>query len=358
MNRIKKYFNLAIKILEGRITNKRIPASVVLCVTNRCNLRCAYCYAEYYDRHTEFTTKQILSLIDELYKMGTRHISLNGGEALIRDDIEVIVDKVNAKNMLCQLATNGLLIRKKINVIKKIDSLCISIDGDRKSTDLNRGTGTYDKIIDAMECLNDNRVKFYTNTVLTKNNKNAVDEIMELADKYGFRAQFSLLRGKDSPDKAIGLNDEEIKEVIGKILKYKKAGLPILFLYDSYENAFRWPFSYNKLMISGETAENYRPIKCYMKRFSCHIEANGLVYPCIVLVNKFKALNLLEVGFKKAWEHMANNKCQACYNICCSDVNLIFGFRPSSFWDAFKVIIERSSRVIWRKNNANKRNAD
>ena len=350
MNRIIRYFNLAIKILEGRLANKRIPASVVLCVTNRCNLRCVYCYAEYYDRnHAEFTTKQILSLIDELYEMGTRHISLNGGEALMREDIGIIVDKVNEKNMLCQLTTNGLLVKNKINVLKKVDSLCLSLDGDKRSTDLNRGAGTYDKIVDAIEFLNSNKINFYTNTVLTKNNKNAVDEVMELAGKYGFKAQFSLLRKEDSPDKAIVLDDKEAKEIIGKILKYKKAGFPILFLYDSYENAFRWPFSYNKLMISGETAEGYKPIKCYMKRFSCHIEANGLVYPCIVLVNKFKALNFLEVGFKKAWEHMANNDCKACYNTCCSDVNLIFGFRPNSLWDASRVIIERSLRVIRKK---------
>lgn len=357
MNRLKKYFNLALKILEGRLTNKRIPASVVLCVTNRCNLRCVYCYAEYYDRnHTEFTTEQILSLIDELYEMGTRHISLNGGEALMRDDIEIIIDKINAKNILCQLTTNGLLVRKKINALKKVDSLCLSLDGDKKSTDLNRGAGTYDKIIEAIGCLNDNKIKFYTNTVLTKNNKNAIDEVMELANQYDFRAQFSLLRREDSPNKAINLSDEESREAIGKVLKYKKAGLPILFLYDSYENAFRWPFSYNKLMVSGETAGNYKSFECYMKKFSCHIEANGLVYPCIVLVNKFKALNFLEVGFKKAWERMANNDCKACYNTCCSDVNLIFGFRLNSLWDASKIIIERSLRLVGKKNNANKRN--
>ena len=358
MNRIIKYFNLALKILKGRLTNKRIPASVVLCVTNRCNLRCAYCYAEYYDRHTEFTTGQILSLIDELYEMGTRHISLNGGEALMRDDIEIIVDKINAKNILCQLTTNGLLVKEKINVLKKVDSLCVSLDGNKKSTDLNRGAGAYDRIIEAIECLNDNKIKFYTNAVLTKNNKNAVDEVMELAGKYGFRAQFSLLREEDSPDKAIGLSDEESREIYGKILKYKKAGLPILFLRDSYENAFRWPFPYNKLMISGESAEGYKPIKCYMKSFSCHIEANGLVYPCIVLVNKFKALNFLEVGFKKAWEHMANNDCKACYNTCCGDVNLIFGFRLNSLWEASRVIIERSLRLVGKKNDKDKKITD
>ena len=37
---------------------------------------------------------------------------------------------------------------------------------------------------------------------------------------------------------------------------------------------------------------------------ACQIEADGLVYPCVTLVNKFKALNLREVGFKKAWENL------------------------------------------------------
>jgi len=321
---------------------RRIPIQVVLCVTNRCNLRCVYCYEEYYDRnYKEFTTEQILSLIDELCDMGTKLISINGGEALVRDDIEVIVDKINKKNILCQLTTNGLLVKKNIPVLKKVDSLTLSIDGYGESNDLNRGRGTYEKIIEAFECLNENHIKFHSHTVLTKNNKNAVDEILTLASKYKFQTRFSPLRIADSPDKTIGLNDEEVTEIIGKIIRYKKQGRPIFFSEKPYENLLNWPFSYDKQYVYEELPGGFKQIECFIKRFSCHIEANGLVYPCIVLVNKFKALNFLEAGFKKAWENLADNKCRACNNICCNDLNLTFGFKPNAAWKALKIVVNR-----------------
>lgn len=340
-----KYISYISRIITGHISGRNIPILVTICVTNRCNLRCRYCYEEYYERnHREFTTEELLSLIDELAEIGTKYISVNGGEALLRDDIEVIVDRIREKGMLCHLSTNGLLVKDRLSVLKKIDSLAISLDGSEKSNDLNRGTGTYRKIIEAMDCLAEIKIKFHSHTVLTTNNKNAVDEMMTLARQYGFKTQFSLLRQSDSPDKTLGLENDEAKEVVQRIVDYKKAGFPIFFSSDAYEYFLHWPFSYEKQIINETLPDGYKPIKCYIKRFSCHIEANGLVYPCIVLVNKFKALNFLEVGFKKAWEKLSNNDCKACYNICCNDINLTFGLKLRSTWNAFKIVMGRITR--------------
>jgi len=339
---MKKYISYILEITKGHIAHKNIPILVTLCLTTRCNLKCIYCYADCNERNQkEFTTSEILNLIDELAEMGTKYISLNGGEALLRDDIEIIINKIKEKHILCHLSTNGVLVKKNIQALKKIDSIAISIDGDRESNDSNRGKGTYDKIIDGFECLSENNIKFHTHTVLTKNNKNALDEMMPLARKYGFKAQFSSLRGEDSPNKTIVLEDDKLKKIISKILEYKKNRYPVFFSYDSYKNLLEWPFSYNKSTVFDTLPDDYKPIPCYIKRFSCHIEANGLVYPCIVLVNKFRALNLLEVGFKKAWENLATNDCKACYNICCNDLNLIFGLRLNSIRNAFKIVMNR-----------------
>lgn len=339
---INKYFNFFSEILKGRITSKRIPISVVLCLTNRCNLRCLYCYEEYYDRngHHEFTTGQIFSLIDELARMGTKFISINGGEVLLRNDIGAIIDKIKEKNIFCQLITNGLLLKKKADVLKNVDSLCLSLDGKGAENDSNRGQGTYDKIIDLIEYLRENGIKFHTNTVFTKNNRNAVDDIMGLADKYNFKARFSILRGEDSPNKDICLNDEEVKQTISKLINYKKNGFPAFYSYSTFKNVLDWPFSFDTQIISGAMPAGYKPIPCYLRQFSCHIEANGLVYPCVVLVNKFKAVNFLESGFKKAWENLEDNDCKACYNICCNDLNLLCGLRLEPVWNAFKLAMD------------------
>lgn len=343
MQALIKYFAYAKEIFKGRFGQKNIPIFVTICVTKRCNLNCTYCYLDSYEiKGKEFDAGHLLDLIDELLKMGTKYISLNGGEALLRSDLEIIVDKIRKNNILCHLSTNGLLIEKNVSLLKKIDSLSVSIDGFEDANDLNRGQGTFRKIISAIEFLNKNHIKFHTHTVLTKNNKESVDEIMALALKYGFSAQFSPLRPQDSPNKQINLDDIELKETTKKIMDYKKRGLPIFFSYEPYKNLLNWPYPYNKQMIFDKPPAGYRPITCYIKRFSCHIEPDGLVYPCIVLVNKIQGLNFLEVGFRRAWENLANNNCQACYNVCCNDLNLIFGLKPDAICNALKIALSRS----------------
>jgi len=342
MSRLIKYAAFVKEILKGHVTGRHIPILVTLCVTNRCNIRCVYCYEEYYERnHREFTTEELLNLIDELACMGTKYISINGGEALLRKDIETIIDRINERNILCHFATNGILVKKNIPVLKKVDSLAISLDGKEESNDLNRGKGTYDQIIEAIECLRENRINFQTHTVLTGNNPNAVDEVMDLALRYGFNAQFSILRKEDSPNGQINLDAEGIKAVLKKILDYKKRGFPIFFSYNSYKDALNWPFSYDRQMVFNDLPHNYKNRVCYLKRFACHIEANGLVYPCVVLINKFKALNFQEVGFKKAWKNLEDCDCNLCYNICQNDLNNIFGLRSDVVWNAFKIVANR-----------------
>ena len=342
MNNIKKYLNFGTEVLKARLMRRNIPVLVVLCVTDKCNLKCAYCYQKSFrGQKIEFTTDEIFSLIDELGEMGTKFISINGGEALMRDDIELIIDKINKKNLLVQLTTNGQLITRKINVLKKVDSLCVSLDGLKESNDLNRGQGSYEKIIEGLECLKANNIKFHTNTVISKNNLNAVDEIMALALKYGFIAQFSILRQEDAPRPELGLNDAEIRKVIQQILSYKEKGFLVFYSYHSYEKALNWPFSYQQQMTSEKMPPGQKTDPCYIKKMACQIEADGLVYPCVTLVNKFKALNLREVGFKKAWENLKNCDCQACYVICHNELNGLFGLKRDAIWNAFKIAIRR-----------------
>ena len=339
---MKKYFLYFWAILKARILKKRVPIFVVICVTNRCNLRCAYCYEEVYDRQEgEFTKEAIFSLIDQLTDMGTRYVSINGGEALLRGDFKDIVDKVKSNGLLCHLSTNGTLVSKHLETLREVDSIAISIDGDQLSNDRNRGEGSYNKIIEGMKSLKQAGIKFHTHTVITKNNKGAIEEILDMAQQYNFQAQFSPLRIEDSLDKSLGLNDTEMKEVVERLLKYKKGGRPVFFSAKAYDNFLKWPYPYHQLTISKDVPAGYHPIRCNMKRFACHIEANGLVYPCIVLVNRFKALNFLDAGFKKAWDHLAENDCKACHNICCNDQNLIYDININSILNAVKIVRKR-----------------
>jgi cyclic pyranopterin phosphate synthase len=89
--------------------------SLRISVTDRCNLRCAYCMPE--EDYVWLPNAQILSfeelseLVDRFIAVGVNKVRLTGGEPLLRRDLPELV-KLLAKKPLTDLAltTNGVLL--------------------------------------------------------------------------------------------------------------------------------------------------------------------------------------------------------------------------------------------------------
>ena len=114
-NGISRYLKFFLDVVRARLFLDIKPLVVGLNVTNRCNLCCSYCYGDYSKRKSrDFTTEELLNLIKELRKMGTRAIYISGGEPLLREDIGTIIDAVKDENMFCFINSNGVLVPDKI----------------------------------------------------------------------------------------------------------------------------------------------------------------------------------------------------------------------------------------------------
>lgn len=346
------YLNFLLNIFKARLFFRRIPLVVGLNVTNRCNLKCTYCYGGYSSRvDRDFTKEELFDLIEELAGMGTRLIHLGGGEPLIRADIGEIIDKIKSKNILCFMNTNGLLIPDKIEEIRKLDALTISIDGDEYTNDSTRGSGTFKKIMKAIELAKAQGLSISTNTVVNRNNLNSPDAIISLAQRLGFTAEFNLpyeraVNGKG--DDILNLSDNEIRAVLGKLIDYEKRGAPLSFSISSRKYALSWPLPYSQKIIYGRPPAGFKAIKCYMGRFMCLIDSDGLVYPCGQLLRNFPVLNVHEIGFKKAWESLIKERiCKTCYCICFTEFNQLFGLRPAMlFSTARRFLKKRKTGVL------------
>ena len=150
--KISKAMQFFTHLVLARITGRSIPLVLSLTVTNRCNLRCIYCYGSYYDRDIkDFSAEVWFKLINEAADRGTMLVHLEGGEPLLRPDIGSIIDAVKKRGMICRMNSNGLLVPKRLDEIAALDSLCISLDGDAESNDRNRGNGTYAKIVEGIQ---------------------------------------------------------------------------------------------------------------------------------------------------------------------------------------------------------------
>src|SRR5437660_11706738 len=86
-----------------------------LSVTDRCNLRCAYCMPEddyvWLPREDLLNFEETSALVDVFIGLGVEKVRLTGGEPLMRRDLPALVRLLAAKPGLTDLAltTNGVL---------------------------------------------------------------------------------------------------------------------------------------------------------------------------------------------------------------------------------------------------------
>ena len=332
---LKNLFYTGNSTIMANIFNKRTPVNVMFSVTNRCPSRCKYCGIPL-RRQKELTTEQVFSLLDQLAEAGTQRISFWGGEPLVRDDIGKIIDYAKDKGMFTTLDSNGYLIPQKIDQLKNLDILILSIDGREEVHDKNREPGSYKKVINALDIAT-KRMPVWTITVLTKNNLNEIDYILDLAKKMNFYTTFQILHHSSTlagNTKSMLPSPEEYKEAIKKLIEAKKDGAPIVSTIKYLKQLLKWQ----------DYAQTYRiekkegDIPCWAGKLFCNIDTDGKVYPCVCLIEKIEALNLIDVGFKKAFDNLSSVKCSACTASCLIEFNLMFSMHLDVAYNWYKYI--------------------
>lgn len=80
-SKYKTFFGAGMQLVYGRLTGEVFPWYVNYAITNKCNLRCPYCYIEINDAtKKDPTLDEVKEVLEGLYKLGTRYIVLLGGE--------------------------------------------------------------------------------------------------------------------------------------------------------------------------------------------------------------------------------------------------------------------------------------
>lgn len=153
----------------------RPPYLIVISPTMRCNLHCLGCYAGNYPREPDILSLDTLDrIVTEGKEMGVYFYTISGGEPFVRSDLFDLY----AKHHDCsfQIYTNGTLIDDK--VVAKLQELgnvspAISVEGWQEQTDLRRGPGVYQRVMEAMDALREAGVLFGFSATSTRLNVEA-----------------------------------------------------------------------------------------------------------------------------------------------------------------------------------------
>lgn len=320
---------IAFQIARAKVLRKRIPVAVSLHVTNSCNLRCKYCYSNKdgrFNQHLhDFSTVELKHYIREMRQLGTRWIVLLGGEPLLRKDIGELIRFVKREGMLCEIVTNGILLPEKIDEVKDVDLICLSLDGNEHENDIMRGTGSYKSAIRGLKVVSRHGLKIRIHAVLSRYNmhRSSLNHLSGLARLY--RASFGysspiLATSITSTRDADPIDRDQLTAFLRIVKEYKKHGHPIYNTLVALDKAIAWPLQPDQISKRGSS--------CHAGHRFCYVDSEGFVYPCI-RTGITNGLNIRDVGFKNAFDHMASHRCGTCAYLQYVESNDIIDLRPN-----------------------------
>ncbi|MGQ0696150.1 MAG: pyrroloquinoline quinone biosynthesis protein PqqE [Nitrospiraceae bacterium] len=164
------------------------PYTLIAELTYRCPLRCPYCSNPLdYARHAEeIDTDTWRRVFHEAEALGVVQINLTGGEPLLRDDLELLIESASNLELYTNLITSGLpLTYERLSRLRALglDGVQVSIQSTRLTeSDHIAGAPSFHRKLEAMRWVKSLELPLTMNVVLHRDNIGKIAELIALAE--------------------------------------------------------------------------------------------------------------------------------------------------------------------------------
>jgi len=252
---------------KARVENNcNTPWAILLDPTSACNLSCTGCWAAEYGNNLSLSYEELDSIITQGKSIGVYMYIYSGGEPLVRK--KDIIRLCEAHDDCMFLAfTNGTLIDEAFaQEMLRVGNFApaISIEGFEEATDSRRGSGTFQKVVRALDILKKHRLFYGASLCYTSQNSEVIgseefiDFIIEKGCKFAWFFTFMPV-GVGAPVDLIATPEQ--REYMYRQIRAFRETKP-LFTMDFWNDG-----EYVHGCIAGG-------------RFYLHINANGDIEPC------------------------------------------------------------------------------
>ena len=277
---------------RGRLS---APTRVHFSVTNACNFRCRHCYASSGNPYAgELTTQEVHRLIDELAEMGCFHLSLGGGEPLVRADLPEIIRKANRCGVAVRIATNAAAAtRDVVQALRglKIDTFKVSFEGSSDSVyDAIRGqAGAFRAALRGIENLKLLAVPIELHRVFMKGNTADLESLVAWANDQALSKlilETVMPVGRAAEHAGLTLSEEETNHL------WQQASALQATSRCPIEMPHRAPFTNRRL---------FKNVGCECGNLVCHVDPIGNVAATGMARAQAPAGNLRRNSLREIW---------------------------------------------------------
>jgi len=315
---LRDKISIASKIAAVRFLNRRIPLIIGWSLTNQCNYRCEYCGIPE-NSSSELSTGQVKEIMARAAGLGCMRIQFTGGEALMRDDIGEIIDKSHSLGIVSSLSTNGALVSRRIKDIEHLDIINLSLDGPAHIHDKIKEPGSFAGVMDAVKAAGSANIPFQFITVLSSENLDQIDYLLDLAKKFSTRITFQPATKESltlNRENSIAPKVDEYRKVMEYLIAVKKRKGPVANSLSGFRHLLHWP--------------DHRKIPCIGGRIFYRIESDGTVTHCQRYGAGQQGHSIVELGFKKAIEMVENLPCESCWSAPVVEAGCMFALKPDT----------------------------
>lgn len=164
------------------------PYTLVAELTYRCPLRCVYCSNPLdYARHArELDTATWRRVFREAEELGVVQLNLTGGEPLLRNDLEALIEEARGLDLYTNLITSGIpLPPERLGAFRArgLDNVQLSIqDVEANASDRIAGHRSFARKLEVARAVKQAGLSLTLNVVLHRQNLDRVAEIVALAE--------------------------------------------------------------------------------------------------------------------------------------------------------------------------------
>jgi Y-X(10)_GDL-associated radical SAM protein len=284
------------------------PVYAVWEITLACDLKCQHCGSRAGRRRPrELSTEECLDLVRQLAGLGTREVTIIGGEAYLRRDWLEIIREIRAQGMDCTLQTGGLhLTEKRIRDAARagLQAVGISIDGLGELHDRLRGVkGSFDAAFDALRLLRSHRISTSVNTQITAL---VIPQLRELMNRFievgvkDWQIQLTVAMGRAVDHPELLLQPYDLLELMPLLAELYQEGLDRGLLMQPGNNiGYFGPY---EALWRGAGDESVHWSGCNAGQNTIGIEADGTIKGCPSLpTSTYAGGNIRDLTLEDIW---------------------------------------------------------
>lgn len=291
-------------LIQDAYGNMTGPLTVMLDVTNKCNLNCLHCYNRSGKdcKYTDMNDEEMIGQIDYIIKLAPRILCFCGGEPLLRHNLlRKMASKLSEAGILVNMVTNGVLLNKQMLQDLRnsgVQEFQISLDSHKRNVhDYFRGSqGAYEGATRAIKLLLSSGIIPSVSFIPTKINYKDIVGVVDLLYSLGIKKLGSMPyipigRGLDNIGELL-MQDDDLLDFYILLAKVKSQ-------YKDFKIEYEDPLEHITLFLNNSVA----------KTMLVEVRSNGdvLISSYIPVVwGNIKKNNIYAMwneGLKDAWRY-------------------------------------------------------